>query len=197
MKNFKSIVFFAVIGMMVMLGAYQHGRLEAESAVAPAKIGVVNVTKVLETSQKHKAWQEKMQAERTQMQAEFKAMEKELAALTESINLREPGSEDRRKLTKEFIEKKAVLESKDASYQEIVTEEMHQWTESLYKKLLVVIEDVAEKKGLDIVISNEDLSVRAPSLRDFMLTIKTKKVLYHRSQYDMTDEVLAALDAAK
>ncbi len=197
MKNVKSTMLIAVIGMMIMMGAYQHGRLEAESAVAPAKIGIVNVTKVLETSQKHKQWQAKMQAEREVMQAEFKAMEKDLAALTESIKLREPGSEDRRKLTKEFIEKKAILESKDASYQEIVTEEMHMWTESLYKKLLVVIDDVAKKKGLDIVISSEDLSVPAPSLRDFMLTIKTKKVLYHRPQYDITDEVLTALDASK
>jgi Skp family chaperone for outer membrane proteins len=27
-----------------------------------------------------------------------------------------------------------------------------------------------------------------------MLTVKTRKLLYHNSQYDLTEEVLAALD---
>ena len=196
MKNTK-LVIIAVIGIIVLAGAYQQGTLNADSAVAPAKIGIVNVAKVLEGSQKHKQWQERMQAERVEMEDEFKEMQKELSALNESMKLREPGSEDYRKLAKEFIEKKAIMESKDKSYQEIVTDEMQRWTESLYKKLLVVVDEVAKKKGLDVVISNEDLDVPAPSLRDFMLTIKTKKILYHNSKYDITTEVLAALDASK
>ena len=196
MKNVKSWVVLAALGMMATMGAYQHGKLQADS-IAPAKVGIVNVTKVLETSQMHKQWQEKMQAERTKMEAEFQQMQKDLAALKESMKLREPGSEDFRKLSQEFIEKKAIMESKDASYQEIVTGEMQRWTESLYKKLLVIIDDVAKKKGLDLVLSDEDLDVPAPTLRDFMLTIKTKKVLYKNPQYDITSEVLAALDAAK
>ncbi|MHC4552187.1 MAG: OmpH/Skp family outer membrane protein [Planctomycetota bacterium] len=197
MKNVKSWIVLAVFVLMATMGAYQHGKLQANSAFAPAKVGVVNVTKVLETSQKHKQWQERMQTERTKMEAEFQQMQKDLAALNESMKLREPGSEDFRKLSREFIEKKAIMDSKDASYQEIVTGEMQRWTESLYKKLLVVIDDVAKKKGLDIVLSDEDLVVPAPSLRDFMLTIKTKKVLYKNAQYDITNEVLAALDTAK
>lgn len=197
MKNVKTTAVLAAVIMMLTAGAYQHGKLQAEAAFAPAKVGIVNVTKVLENSQKHKQWQEKMQADRTQMEEEFKQMQKELSALNESMKLREPGSEDYRKLSKEFIEKKAVMESKDASYEKVVTDEMQRWTESLYKKLLVVVDDVAKKKGLDLVLSDEDMDVPAPSLRDFMLTIKTKKVLYKNAQYDITNEVLAALDAAK
>lgn len=195
-KNSK-LMMMAVVGMIVLAGAYQQGKLNADSAVAPAKVGIVNVAKVLEESQKHKQWQEKMQAERVTMETEFKDMQKELSALNESMKLREPGSEDYRSLAKEFIEKKAIMESKDASYQEIVTDEMRRWTESLYKKLLIVIDDVAKKKGLDVVLSTEDLDIPAPSLRDFMLTIKTKKVLYHNSKYDITSEVLAGLDSAQ
>ena len=34
----------------------------------------------------------------------------------------------------------------------------------------------------------------APTLRDFMLTVKTKTVLYNTPELEITDQVLTALD---
>ena len=194
MKNSKVTILVAVIALMVVFGAYQHGKLDAASSIAPAKIAVVNVTKVLEGSAKHKAWQEKMQADRQQMEGEFMKLKEELEAIQANLKLRTPGTEDHLKLQSQFMEKKAMMEAKDAFYQERVSAEMKRWTEDLYQQLLKVVDEVAKSKGLDIVMSDEILDMPSPSLRDFMLTVKTKKVLYHNEKYDITDEVLLALD---
>jgi Skp family chaperone for outer membrane proteins len=93
MRNSKQVWIVIVIALVV-LGAYQHGKLDAVSAVAPAKIGVVNVTNVLENCKKHKQWQEKMQQEQSEMKAQFSKMEDELRALEANLKLRTPGSED-------------------------------------------------------------------------------------------------------
>jgi Skp family chaperone for outer membrane proteins len=195
MRNSKQIWILLIVALVVF-GAYQQGRLNADSAVAPAKIGVVNVTKVLENCQKQKEWQEKMQAGQTEMKKQFDQMKQELDAVQANLKLRTPGSEDYLKLQQEMMEKSAMMEAKDSFYQEKVTAEIQRWTEELYQQLLKVAESVAQSKGLDIIIADELLDVPAPTLRDFMLTIKTKKLLYHNSQYDLTDEVLAALDKA-
>ena len=197
MKNSKMTILVLMAALLVLLGASQQGKLDADSAVKPAKIGVVNVTKVLEDSAKSKQWQEKMQQEQTDTKNEFNQMRTEVEAIQANLKLRTPGTEDFLKLRQEMVEKGAMLEAKNKFYQDKVTFEMQRWTEGLYQQLLKVIEDVAKDKGLDIVIADESLFLPSPSLQDFMLTVKTRKLLYHNSQYDLTDEVLAALDKAK
>jgi Skp family chaperone for outer membrane proteins len=196
MKHSKTTLLVVGVALLVLLGAYQQGKLNADSEVKPAKIGVVNVTKVLEDSARNKQWQEKMQQDQTDTKNQFNQMRTELEAIQANLKLRSPGTEDFLKLRQEMVEKGAMLEAKNKFYQDKVTFEMQRWTEELYQQLLKVVSDVAKDKGLDMVIADESLMLPSPSLQDFMLTVKTRKLLYHNKQYDLTDEVLAALDKA-
>jgi Skp family chaperone for outer membrane proteins len=193
MKTYQQVCVVLVLVLIVM-GVYQHGKLNAYSATSAPKIGVVNVTTVLENSKKHKEWQEKMQAEQTETRKQFGKMREELEALQANLKLRTPGSEEFLKLRQEMNEKSALLEAKDESYRDRVEMQMQNWTESLYQEMLKVTEQVAKDKGVDMIIADELMDLPAPSLRDFMLTIKTKKMLYHNPAFDLTDEVLTALD---
>ena len=158
MKNSKQMWIVLVVALVV-LGAYQHGKLDADSAVAPAKIGIVNVTKVLENCQKHKNWQEKMQEGQTEMKAQFQKMKEELDAVQANLKLHDPGSEDHLKLLQEMAEKTALMDAKDKFYQDKVTAQMQRWTEGLYQELLKVVSDVAKNKGIDVVIADELLDL--------------------------------------
>jgi Skp family chaperone for outer membrane proteins len=195
MKKLKFYTLAALIAMAALLGAYQHGTLQAAAEAAPAKIAVVNVTHVIKNCKKFKTWQDEKQKEIQQIESELKTMKEELEALNENLKIRTPGSEDHKKLVKGFIEKRAILQSKDAAYKEVWENEKEQWTELLYQEILSVIDEVASKKGLDIVLANEDLNLKDPLRPDIMQTIVTKKILYHHSNYDITEQVLAALDA--
>ena len=194
MKHSKTTLLVLGVALLVSLGAYQQGKLNAVSAIKPAKIGVVNVTTVLENSASNKKWQEKMQQEQTDTKNDFNQMRTEVEAIQANLKLRTPGTEDFMKLRQELVEKGAMLEAKNKFYQDKVTFEMQRWTEELYQQLLKVVADVAQDKGLDLIVADELLDLPSPSLQDFMLTVKTRKLLYHNSQYDLTDEVLAALD---
>jgi Skp family chaperone for outer membrane proteins len=194
MKHSKTTLLVVGVALLVSLGAYQQGKLNADSAIKPAKIGVVNVTTVLENSASNKKWQEKMQQEQTDTKNEFNQMRTEVEAIQANLKLRTPGTEDFLKLRQEMVEKGAMLDAKNKFYQDKVTFEMQRWTEKLYQQLLKVVADIAQDKGLDIIMADELLDLPSPSLQDFMLTVKTRKLLYHNSQYDLTDEVLVALD---
>jgi len=185
----------AVIMAVAVLAMGVHRQVGADAAAGAAKIAVVDVTKVLETSKKHQAWKEKMEKDQETAKKEFNEMRNELQQLQENIKLRKVGSDDHIKLTQQFVEKKALLEAKNTFYEEKVTAQMQNWTEELYKQFLIVVDKVAQQKGVDLVLAKEPLDLPAPSLRDFMLTIKTKKVLFNNPKLDITAEVLAALDS--
>jgi Skp family chaperone for outer membrane proteins len=195
MKQAKVYTVTILIGIIALIGAYQQGTLQAEAEVAPAKIAVCNVTKVITNCQKFKDWQAEKQEEIKQIDAELNAMQEDLAALNENLKIRTPGSEDHAKLMKEFIEKKAAYQAKDAGSKELWDAQREQWTEMLYQQLLGVIDEIATKKGYDIVLASEDLNLSDPMRPEITQTIVTKKILYHKMKFDITEEVLAALNA--
>lgn len=184
-----------ILAVVVALFGYQKGLAQAaQNAMMPPKVGVVDVTTILENSQKHKNWQLAMREKEEKMRGEFQRMRKELEGLELNIKALKPGSADYVKLMEEYMTNKALLESKNSFYEDRVTMEMQQWTEGLYLEFLKVVDQVAAQKGLDLVLAKEKVDLPAPSLRDFMLTVKTSKILYCRPNLDITEDVLKALD---
>jgi len=197
MKLNKLLVVGFVTAVIAISFGYRQGIAAGEKQIAPSKVAVIDVTKVLQNSKKHKQWQEKMSKNEEQMKAEFEKAKKELEVLQANLNLLTSGSKDYVNAMGEFLDKKALLEAKDKFYQEKVNMEMQQWTESLYVKMLDITAKVAQKNGIDIVLAQEQLDLPSQSLRDFMLNMRTKKVLYCSTQLDITDEVLVLLDEAQ
>lgn len=186
MKQSKTTLLTAGIGVLVLLGAYQQGKLNASAEIKPAKIGIVNMTRVFEESAMNRKWKEKMQQEQMQTRNEINQMRTELDAIQANLNLRTPGSEDFLKLRQDMIQKRSLLEARETIYREKVNYQLQQLAEDFHGRLLEVAADVAKKKGLDIIATDE--------LADFVQMTKSKVLLYHNSQYDLTDEVLATLD---
>jgi Skp family chaperone for outer membrane proteins len=186
-----------VVTIIAISFGYRQGIAAGEKQIAPSKVAIVDVTKVLQNSKKHKQWQEKMTQEEKQMKDEFDKAQKELEVLQANLKLLKIGSKDYINTMKDFMDKKSLLDAKDKFYQEKINMEMQQWTESLYTQMLDITAKIAQKKGFDIVLAQEQLDLPSPSLRDFMLSMRTKKVLYCNTQLDITDDVLAALDEAK
>ncbi|NLH16526.1 MAG: OmpH family outer membrane protein [Phycisphaerae bacterium] len=192
----KGIVFGGLlIGLLTMIG-YQQGQVSAaKSAVSPAKVGVVSIDKILKNSKKHEAWKKTMDAEEARIRAEFDKAKSELDLLQADMKTRTKGSEDYQKLGREYAEKEALLKAKDSYYEQEMTTKVQAWTETLYQDIQKRVGEVAKKNGLDIVIAREDTEYPAVSMRDLLLTIRTNKVMYYSDSLDITDEVLASLDA--
>jgi Skp family chaperone for outer membrane proteins len=186
MKNLKTSSLVVVVAILVLMGAYQQGKLNASAQIQPAKIGIVNMTRVFEESTINKQWREKMQQEQTNTRNEINQMKTELDAIQANLKLRTPGSEDFLKLRQDMVQKKSLLEARETVYREKVNFQLQQMAEDFHKRLLEVTADLAKEKGLDIIATDE--------LADFVQMTKSKVLLYHNSQYDLTDEVLAILD---
>jgi Skp family chaperone for outer membrane proteins len=197
MKINKLLLIGFVITVIAISFGYRQTIAASEKQIAPSKVAIVDVTKVLQNSKKHKKWQDKMTKDEDAMKNEFEKAKIDLKTLQDQMNILKTSSPDYITAMKEYLDKKSLLEAKDKFYQEKVNMEMLQWTQSLYTKMLEITGKIAQKKGLDIVLAQEQLDPESPSLRDFMLSIRTKKVLYCSTQLDITDDVLMALDEAQ
>lgn len=191
----RNVIVCVLLGTLVLVTVgYEHGGA-AQSQVAPAKIAVVSVDRILENSKKHLAWQQKMTGEQDEMRGELQKMQKEIEAVQADLNTRKAGTSDYLRLMQDYMEKQAELEAREKFYEQQMTMKIQQWTEQLYQDIRSVTSDVANRKGLDLVVARDEMRFPSPSLRDLMLTIKTSTVLYSRQEMDITDDVLAALDA--
>ena len=72
---------------------------------------------------------------------------------------------------------------------------MQFWSEKFYQQVVSAVEEVAKDKGLDIILSKEDVTLPARDMQDLMTTIKTNSVIYNSKRVDITDAVLAILDS--
>ncbi len=163
---------------------------------SPNRIAVVSVRMIFENCRKNTQWQQVMEGERTKIVAELEKISSEARAFRADMETRKPGSTDYTNLMYEMIKKESLLNAKEKFYQQDLTFKEQQWTEQLYMEIVAAIGNVAEQKGLDLVLAKEDNQFPAASPNELLLIIKTSKVLFHSDDMDITNEVLAAVDKA-
>lgn len=195
MKSMKTVACMMLIASILLIIGYQSGSVNADEAIKPARIGVVSIRTVLESSQKNAKWEEKMTAEGEKISAELKSIQDELMAIDSASKAFKPGSSEYASKMLEFMEKKASFEAKEKFFQQDFAMKQQGWAEELFQKTIAVVEKVAKDKGLDVVLAKEDYEFPSSSANELMLTIKTSKVLYSGNNLDITGDVLAVLDA--
>ena len=72
-----------------------------------------------------------------------------------------------------------------------------QMVEGLYKDILRVVGEVADQQGLSLVFEKTVPQFPMPSGESLERTISTHKVLYSSGCLDITDDVMAQLNAGK
>ncbi len=184
----------AVISLSV---GYEQGWAKAKEEIAPARIAVVSVRRILENTKKNAQWEAKARAEGEKVRMELEKLSKELGAIEADMATRKVGSSDYLKLMREGTEKQAILEAKDKFYQQKFSLQQQQQIEQLYQDIIAAVASVAKDKGVDLVIVKEEFQFPSTSLRELTLVIQTSKVLYNAEHMDITNEVLAVLDKEK
>ena len=190
------IVTLAAAAILLSVG-YEQGWAKAKEEIAPARIAVVSVRRILENSKTNAQWETKARAESGEIRAELDKLSKELQAIEADMATRKVGSSDYLKLMREGTEKQAILEAKDKFYQQKLMLKQQQQIEQLYQDIIATVASVAKDKGANLVIAKEEFQFPSTSLRELTLVIQTSKVLYNAEHMDITNDVLAVLDKGK
>ena len=183
-------IVFAIFAVAVLFGGLVHEPTHAQpEAVISGRIGVVEMSKVLQSRAQSSEWQEKRKAEEDKIEEDLMSLQRDIRLAKDDMDTREPGSDDYQRLGREWMEKQALYEARKQFYQRDLAvkedrwaKEEQEWARGIYQKALGAIAEVAKKREFEIVMAKEMFP--SPSA-----------VLYHAEGMDITEEVIKLLDA--
>ena len=186
----KSIIVMVLV--IVMSGFIMNARAADNKYL---KIGVVSVRKIFQDCKRNTKYRQEMLAERDKLEAELESLSKDIDASKSKLKMLKPGSADYLSGMKDVLDKQGSLQAKQEYFKRQMDMREQAVIEQLFKDVVKATGEVAKNKGFDIVLDKSEPDLPASSLNELMLTISTHKVLYSAGCEDITDAVLAKVDA--
>ncbi|MHC4265599.1 MAG: OmpH/Skp family outer membrane protein [Planctomycetota bacterium] len=191
----KGFILALSVGIILPL-AYQITQAQSNLNVAGSKMAVVSIQKIFQQCQTNAKYRQQAALEQEQALAELDQLTKEIEAQKAGLNTLKPGSTDYLQSMHDILKKQGELEAKREFTKQSFALKDQQWTMKIYTDILRIVNEVAQQKGLDLVLEkNEPELLDSTPANELMLTIRTHKVLYSGGCQDITDEIIARLDA--
>lgn len=159
------------------------------------KIGVVGLRGIFRNSKRSTAYRQRALAERQATEARLDQLTKEIEADEAGLRTLKPTSTDYLEQLRGILQKKSQLRTEQEFYNQRVSLREQSLTEGLYKDVLQAVSEVAQQKGLDLVLEKSEPEIPASSPTQLELAMGTHKVLYSGGCLDITDEVMKLVDA--
>jgi Skp family chaperone for outer membrane proteins len=195
MKIRLAIILSCLTGVIFLSIGYEYSRAEQKADTPGLKIGVVSVRKILRGCKRSAEYKDEVLADQGRTNAELEELFKQIEAQEAGLKALKPGSSDYLAQFKELVDKRYGLEAQREFNKQQSALKYHQWTEELYKEILQITRELAEQKGLDLVFERDEPEFPVNSSEELMMTLNTHKLLYSVGCSDLTNEVLARLDA--
>jgi Skp family chaperone for outer membrane proteins len=190
-------VLFVLIDTWQGLGARATEAKEAVQAESAKclKIGVVSMRKIFQDCKRNAKYRKESTAERDRMEAELEKLSKEIDLDKAEIKMLKPGSSDYSSRIKEILEKQGKLQAQQEFFKRQMEMKEQTVVESLFKDVVKATGEVAKDKEFDLILEKSEPDLPASSTNELTLTISTYKVLYNAGCENITDAVLAKIDA--
>ena len=167
----------------------------SESEVGCLKIGVVSVRKIFQDCKRNVKYRRDLTAERDKLETELEKLSREIDLDKTGLKTLKQGSPDYLTTMKEILEKQARLQAQQEFFKRQMDIREQTIIEGLFRDVVKATEDVAKEKMLDLVLEKSEPDLPAANSNELTLTISTHKVLYSAGCEDVTDAVLAKVDA--
>lgn len=191
----KVVILGLLIGLIVLSIGYDRSLAISESNGANLKIGVVAVLKILKDCNRKAKFIEEATAEQNKIIAEMDKLRAQIEADEAGLKTLKSGSDDHMEQVKEILTKRANYQAQQEFYKRQFELKERRWTEDTYKEILRITREIAKQKGMDLVLEMNEPELPAPSYSGLMTILSTNKVLYSAGCLDITDEVMARLNA--
>lgn len=191
--NGKTAMMALLICAAALLVTFEHGRAAPETADPSTAIGIVNVRAVLSGSKKYSQRRVQLLAEQSRARAQLEDLAREVQVEEAGLKALRAGTEDYMQQLKLVLEKRSGLEMQQELLKQQRTQEEKKWLEDAYQDTLKAVAEIAREKGLALVLERADLEF--PLASEELMALSTHKVLYSGGCVDLTDDVIARVDA--
>ena len=191
----KTIVVCCLAGLFILSLNYAYS--DAKSNTSSERIGALSIRKIFEKSEKNLEIKEKLEAEQGKAIAELDKAQAEIEAEKAGLKTLKTGTTEYLAQYKILLSKQADFQAQQEFQKQQIALAERQYIESFYKDILKAAREIAEQKGLEMVLEASEPEFTDISAEGLVMTIRTNKLLYSGGCLDITDEVIARIDTAK
>ena len=194
--NSKTILACCITTVVILALAFDGNVAQSKSGPAGSvNIGVVSVKRIFDECKKNTQFEKEMTAEQEKIIAELEKSRAEIDAERAGLKTLKPGSSEHMGQMKVLMEKQAKLSAEQEFHKQQLTYKERQWIEQMYRDIVRITGEVAQKRGLDVVLENSEVELAEVPNETLIMSILMRTVLHSGGCVDITDEVMAQLDA--
>lgn len=190
----KTVVLSCLMGVAVLFFVHEFSFAQPILDAPTSKIGLISVSRAMRDCKATVGFGAKAKAEAEQMASAEKALNDEINILTGGVRALVRGTADYMAQYKLLVQKQWELKAMQEFNREQRTLSQQGWAEKVYQEILRITKEVAEQKGLHLVLQRTEPEFPTQNADQLMMAISTHKVLYGAGCVDITDEVIAELD---
>jgi len=191
----KVIILGCLLCAVVLFIEYGYGEVDSKADSLSSEIGIVSIQKIFQDSNRSTRYRAEAFTEQQRARAELEKLGREVEAGEAGLRALKPGSSDYMTQVKELLEKQANYRVRQELYKQQMELTDQLWTKELYQDILGVTGEVAKEKGLKLVLREDTIDFSETNTAELGLAMRTHKLLYSGGCLDITDEVVARLNA--
>jgi len=191
----RTMVLGCVIVAAVLSMSFEYSSAGPKVDEPASKIGVVSIQKIFGESKRSARYDKEVVAAQSRMTAELNQLAEEIEADKAGLRTLKAGSNDHLAKVKGILEKESKYDAQQNYHQQEKAFKYQQYIEELYTDILRQTNEIAKEKGLTMVVEKDEVEFPALSVDGAMLAIRTHKLLYSAGCLDITEDVMAGLDA--
>jgi len=190
----KTMLLSCLAGVVVMAMVYEYSQAQPKADTPSLKIGIVSIMKIFRECKRSAAHRTEFLTWQDRIRAELQKLSKDIETQEEGLKAFKQDSNEYLAQRKELIDKRASLQAQQDFNKEQAILKQYGFSKELYQDILQITSELAEQKGLDVVLEKDEIDILALSVNEIEQTIRTHKVLYSGGCVDISDEVVARLD---
>ena len=182
----------ALAGVALVL-AWSQGR--AQGPPPDSKYAVVDAERVVDTCQQSVDTKRMISERGDRLQKQFESRRQAIHTKQADFTELHPDSPEAYKLQEELDRLQVEFETVQKIEQGELLRERNLGVAETYRQLMATIKQVAESRGLDIVLFQDRFDPKNPP-KKIIERMGPRRVLYARKYLDLTDEVLRVMNEA-
>jgi Skp family chaperone for outer membrane proteins len=193
----KTIFLTCLTFLIVLSIAFEYSQAQQKAVNQSAKIGIVSIAKIFNNCKRSAAHKSEIKAEQSKKSEELEKLSEQLKAEEAMLMALKQDSSDYLAQREKCINIRAGLEAQQTINKEQTILKQYRWRKRFYQDILRITAELAEQKGLDVVLEKDEIDITALNVNELNQTMITHKVLYSGGCIDITDEVIDRLDKEK
>ena len=193
----KTIFLSFLAGMIILTMGYEYSQAQQKTDTTSVKIGIVSIAKIFNNSNRSATLKREINVEQNKIREELEKLSEQLKAEEAMLMALKQDSSDYLSQREKCINIRSSLEAKQTINQEQTILKQYRWRKKFYEDILRITSELAERKGLDVVLEKDEIDISTLGVNELNQTMITHKVLYSGGCTDITNEVIALLDKGK